>query len=407
MGRQPCCDKVGLKKGPWTAEEDKKLITFILNNGHCCWRAVPKLAGLLRCGKSCRLRWTNYLRPDLKRGVLSESEEQLIIELHSYLGNRWSKIAAHLPGRTDNEIKNYWNTHIKKKLRRMGIDPMTHQSIGQPERNTDSKESTVLEASGDQETEGAVPVPINSTNQSGCMAVNEMKKELSSTRSNESEITCMFEDEKSIDSMKEAQLASGYGFGTCNFFEQREPYCDPHYNLATPDTQHIQNLESCVQSSDFVGNAMLFHEHEIAGQTPLLRSTTGDMEGLWEFADMVGCFNKGAGSKSQDMKDSEWTCDHYTASFDAPTNNNVTEASTRQEELQWTEEGSSIDMLQGTGSILPALQNNYQLWHLQAVDAPFPALDGDIHQDMGMPASNPLFSPELPVLSFSLDNFNL
>ncbi|XP_062107614.1 transcription factor MYB20-like [Humulus lupulus] len=129
MGRQPCCDKVGLKKGPWTAEEDKKLINFILSNGQCCWRAVPKLAGLLRCGKSCRLRWTNYLRPDLKRGLLSDYEEQLVIDLHAQLGNRWSKIASHLPGRTDNEIKNHWNTHIKKKLKKMGIDPLTHQPL--------------------------------------------------------------------------------------------------------------------------------------------------------------------------------------------------------------------------------------------------------------------------------------
>ncbi|RDX78070.1 Protein ODORANT1, partial [Mucuna pruriens] len=129
MGRQPCCDKVGLKKGPWTAEEDKKLINFILTNGQCCWRAVPKLAGLLRCGKSCRLRWTNYLRPDLKRGLLSEYEEKMVIDLHAQLGNRWSKIASHLPGRTDNEIKNHWNTHIKKKLKKMGIDPVTHKSL--------------------------------------------------------------------------------------------------------------------------------------------------------------------------------------------------------------------------------------------------------------------------------------
>ncbi|KAJ7952457.1 Myb transcription factor [Quillaja saponaria] len=129
MGRQPCCDKLGVKKGPWTAEEDKKLINFILTNGQCCWRAVPKLAGLRRCGKSCRLRWTNYLRPDLKRGLLTEAEEQLVIDLHARLGNRWSKIAARLPGRTDNEIKNHWNTHIKKKLLRMGIDPVTHEPL--------------------------------------------------------------------------------------------------------------------------------------------------------------------------------------------------------------------------------------------------------------------------------------
>lgn len=89
MGRQPCCEKVGLKKGPWTSEEDKKLINFIVTNGQsCCWRAVPKLAGLLRCGKSCRLRWTNYLRPDLKRGLLSDFEEKMVIDLHAQLGNR-------------------------------------------------------------------------------------------------------------------------------------------------------------------------------------------------------------------------------------------------------------------------------------------------------------------------------
>ncbi|KAL3636437.1 Myb-related protein Pp2 [Castilleja foliolosa] len=86
MGRQACCEKVGLKRGPWTLEEDSKLMSFILNNGIQCWRLVPKLAGLMRCGKSCRLRWINYLRPDLKRGAFTEDEEDMIIELHSRLG---------------------------------------------------------------------------------------------------------------------------------------------------------------------------------------------------------------------------------------------------------------------------------------------------------------------------------
>ncbi|KAK4346227.1 hypothetical protein RND71_032566 [Anisodus tanguticus] len=129
MGRQPCCDRVGLKRGPWTIEEDHKLLHFILNNGIQCWRTVPKLAGLQRCGKSCRLRWINYLRPDLKRGALSEAEEDQIIQLHARLGNRWSKIASYFPGRTDNEIKNHWNTRIKKRLKLLGIDPLTHQPI--------------------------------------------------------------------------------------------------------------------------------------------------------------------------------------------------------------------------------------------------------------------------------------
>ncbi|WCJ38656.1 myb domain protein 40 [Euphorbia peplus] len=116
MGRKPCCEKIGLNRGSWSNEEDEKLIKFILSNGILCWRQLPKLAGLKRCGKSCRLRWMNYLRPDLKRGVLTQAEEDEIIRLHSRFGNRWSKIAAHFPGRTDNEIKNHWNTRIKKKL---------------------------------------------------------------------------------------------------------------------------------------------------------------------------------------------------------------------------------------------------------------------------------------------------
>ncbi|EYU37946.1 hypothetical protein ABFS82_02G008900 [Erythranthe guttata] len=129
MGRSPCCEKAHTNKGAWTKEEDDRLIAYIRAHGEGCWRSLPKSAGLLRCGKSCRLRWINYLRPDLKRGNFTEEEDELIIKLHSLLGNKWSLIAGRLPGRTDNEIKNYWNTHIRRKLLSRGIDPTTHRPI--------------------------------------------------------------------------------------------------------------------------------------------------------------------------------------------------------------------------------------------------------------------------------------
>nr|UVJ68623.1 MYB [Morella rubra] len=141
MGRHSCCYKQKLRKGLWSPEEDEKLLRHITKYGHGCWSSVPKQAGLQRCGKSCRLRWINYLRPDLKRGTFSQEEENLIIELHAVLGNRWSQIAAQLPGRTDNEIKNLWNSCLKKKLRQRGIDPITHKPLSEVE-NGEEKDTT-------------------------------------------------------------------------------------------------------------------------------------------------------------------------------------------------------------------------------------------------------------------------
>ncbi|KAE8673122.1 Transcription repressor MYB5 [Hibiscus syriacus] len=125
----PCCTKVGLKRGPWTPQEDDLLSTYINREGEGRWRTLPKRAGLLRCGKSCRLRWINYLRPSVKRGQITPDEEDLILRFHRLLGNRWSLIAGRIPGRTDNEIKNYRNTHLSKKLISQGIDPRTHRPL--------------------------------------------------------------------------------------------------------------------------------------------------------------------------------------------------------------------------------------------------------------------------------------
>ncbi|KAF8037897.1 hypothetical protein BT93_B0668 [Corymbia citriodora subsp. variegata] len=106
-----------VKKGTWNAEEDQKLIAYIRRYGIWNWTHMPKPAGLARTGKSCRLRWMNYLRPNIRHGNITKEEEDMIIELHRLLGNKWATIAARLPGRTDNEIKNYWNTRLKKRIR--------------------------------------------------------------------------------------------------------------------------------------------------------------------------------------------------------------------------------------------------------------------------------------------------
>ncbi|XP_028752187.1 anthocyanin regulatory C1 protein [Neltuma alba] len=130
MGRSPCCAKEGLNRGAWTAIEDKKLIHYIKTHGEGKWRHLPKRAGLKRCGKSCRLRWLNYLRPGIKRGNITRDEEDLIIRLHKLLGNRWSLIAGRLPGRTDNEIKNYWNTNIGKKVQNVNSKTKSSPTSG-------------------------------------------------------------------------------------------------------------------------------------------------------------------------------------------------------------------------------------------------------------------------------------
>ncbi|KAM0869690.1 hypothetical protein ACQ4PT_040510 [Festuca glaucescens] len=116
MGRSPCCDKASVKRGPWSREEDAVLRSFVqrfANAGN--WITLPQKAGLRRCGKSCRLRWLNYLRPALRHGGFTEEEDSLILSLYGEIGSKWSVIAAKLRGRTDNDVKNYWNTKLKKR----------------------------------------------------------------------------------------------------------------------------------------------------------------------------------------------------------------------------------------------------------------------------------------------------
>ncbi|XP_031274133.1 transcription factor MYB108-like [Pistacia vera] len=164
-------EEMDVRKGPWTVEEDSLLMNYVTIHGEGRWNSVARCAGLKRTGKSCRLRWLNYLRPDVRRGNISLQEQLMILELHSRWGNRWSKIAQHLPGRTDNEIKNYWRTRVQKQAKQLKCDvnskqfrdamryvwmprlleriqATTHSSTGQPTSNvtTTTTESTSTHA---------------------------------------------------------------------------------------------------------------------------------------------------------------------------------------------------------------------------------------------------------------------
>ncbi|KAJ8446068.1 hypothetical protein Cgig2_017570 [Carnegiea gigantea] len=144
-----------VRKGPWTMEEDLILMNYIANHGEGVWNSLAKAAGLKRTGKSCRLRWLNYLRPDVRRGNITPEEELLIMELHAKWGNRWSKIVKHLPGRTDNEIKNYWRTKIQKHINKHRAESSTssrHSSTDHHNHHKQHEQASSSQISNDSTT---------------------------------------------------------------------------------------------------------------------------------------------------------------------------------------------------------------------------------------------------------------
>ncbi|KAK4734241.1 hypothetical protein R3W88_008502 [Solanum pinnatisectum] len=131
-----------IKKGAWSPEEDQKLRGYIMKYGIWNWKQMPKFAGLSRTGKSCRLRWMNYLRPDVRRGPFTMEEVKIVIKTYQELGNSWSAIAAKLPGRTDNEVKNFFHTHLKKHLGLKNHDAPLKTRKSRKQTKEDEKENS-------------------------------------------------------------------------------------------------------------------------------------------------------------------------------------------------------------------------------------------------------------------------
>ncbi|XP_010544306.1 PREDICTED: transcription factor MYB104-like isoform X2 [Tarenaya hassleriana] len=161
-----------LKKGPWTTDEDAILLEYVQEHGEGNWNAVQKHSGLSRCGKSCRLRWVNHLRPDLRKGAFTHEEERRVIELHALMGNKWARMAAELPGRTDNEIKNFWNTRLKR-LQRAGLpiypDEVRQQVLtaAQNGQNVDALASDDAQGQDLVRSDGSMDIPEITFNKLG------------------------------------------------------------------------------------------------------------------------------------------------------------------------------------------------------------------------------------------------
>ncbi|GAA0167871.1 DNA-binding transcription factor [Lithospermum erythrorhizon] len=154
------------RKGPWTEQEDVQLAFYVNLFGDRRWDFIAKVSGLKRTGKSCRLRWVNYMHPSLKRGKLSPQEEALVLQLHTKWGNRWSKIARKVPGRTDNDIKNYWRTHMRKEAQ------------GKKKANMSSPSTTSLSSSSSSSGSptGADSIPVITTSNATSIGADQCPK---------------------------------------------------------------------------------------------------------------------------------------------------------------------------------------------------------------------------------------
>ncbi|BAT79470.1 transcription factor MYB61-like [Vigna umbellata] len=296
MGRHSCCLKQKLRKGLWSPEEDEKLFNYITRFGVGCWSSVPKQAGLQRCGKSCRLRWINYLRPDLKRGMFSQQEEDLIISLHEVLGNRWAQIAAQLPGRTDNEIKNFWNSCLKKKLMKQGIDPATHKPLVSAEDNIIKEEKDTIEtpsvllpaSQGILVSSQDSPLLVNNSNYyDGLFNVTETSREVFVSKNALDPLSSYFEFQMGYDS----------SVNPMRQFDQNQVGTNSSYGFSSLP---------CLNSSDHHGNVSVaeFSDNNSASKiSSLLKESSSNSSGMSVYP--------GAGCQMMENAGfSSWECDN-------------------------------------------------------------------------------------------------
>ncbi|KAK8564069.1 hypothetical protein V6N13_005720 [Hibiscus sabdariffa] len=248
MVRTPSCDKTGLRKGTWTPEEDQKLRAYVTKYGCWNWRQLPKYAGLQRCGKSCRLRWLNYLRPNVKRGNYSKEEEETIVRLHESLGNKWSAIAAQLPGRTDNEVKNHWHTNLKKRFKDKTLET---KDDGRIKRGTSKeKEETKLNNHNLQIVPASPPLILESSISYSPAQPASSDQFSSDTKDNNS----VTDDDNSNKALFEAFEADSGSFWTEPFFWDNSNINSSNNTLGSAAGYEFAEFP-------FLGGEMDFYDH--------------------------------------------------------------------------------------------------------------------------------------------------
>ncbi|KAL5208795.1 hypothetical protein ABZP36_033230 [Zizania latifolia] len=254
MGRAPCCDKKGLKKGPWTPEEDKLLVDYIQANGHGSWRLLPKLAVVISA-YYIDWRWWHLLSVDA-----------------GLLACRWSMIAAQLPGRTDNEIKNYWNTHLKKHLRRLGLDePPPGPAAGCPTaRHMPQWETSRLEAekSLSLSSSGAAATTITNTTATTSASSSSTSGPVAATAATPADVFLRLWNSDIGDSFRKLSAAAAAGTGsppppvdaTKDMVKQEAALPGDDSSAASNEVEAAEAMDEYQMFLDFAGEELgLFH----------------------------------------------------------------------------------------------------------------------------------------------------
>ncbi|XP_052188003.1 transcription factor MYB48 [Diospyros lotus] len=264
-----------IRKGPWTEQEDVQLMLYVNLFGDRRWDFIAKVSGLKRTGKSCRLRWVNYLHPDLKRGKMTPHEERLVLDLHSKWGNRWSRIARKLPGRTDNEIKNYWRTHTRKKAqeRKRAISAAS-SSLSNNSSSSSMSSSTITREEGFPDGKKAPMAPSSSIS-SNLSAIDSKERSFYDTggkRSGEEEE----EEEEEMIVVREKEYSMDDIWKDISLCESNEFFCQtmasPIWNycpeiLWTTTTTDQENMSKTLPAAAMSDQFFACYDQEISTLT--------------------------------------------------------------------------------------------------------------------------------------------